>query len=241
VANPFVIGAGTSPTDHPPNVTGVYGPSPIKELLAVFRKMYPGKVRIGTIYNPAYPNTVSNLKDLKKALAADKNIALEEVTVANSNDVYQAALALSSKKIQAFVLINDLTVFNSFESVVRISKNSRIPIFTCDAERLKDGALVVYGFEYFVSGMQAARLIDRVVKGESPANIPFEKYKIVTYGINYDVAGELKITIPVSIQNEADASVKNGKLTKPPFILPLVNPSSQIADSIKKQTGGVKH
>ncbi len=220
VANPFVIGAGNTPVDHPPNITGVYGASPIKDLLRVFRQMYPGKVRIGTIYNPAYPNTVSNLKDLKKALNGDKEIILEEVTVAGSNDVYQAALALSSKKIKAFVLINDLTVFNSFESVVRVSKNNRIPIFSCDAERLQDGALIVYGFEYFVSGMQAAHLIDRVIRGENPAYIPFEKYKIVTYGVNYDVAMELSINIPESVQSGADASVKNGKLTKPPFILP---------------------
>jgi putative ABC transport system permease protein len=220
VANPFMIGAGTSPVNHPPNITGVYGPSPIGDLLAVFRQMYPGKVRIGTIYNPAYPNTVSNLRDLKKALEDDKEITLEEVTISGTNDVYHAALALSNKKICAFVLINDLTVFNSFESVVRISKNSKIPIFSCDAERLKDGALIVYGFEYFVSGMQAAHLIDRINKGESPAQIPFEKYKIVTYGVNYDVARELGISIPLSIQAAADASVKNGKLTKPPFILP---------------------
>jgi len=220
VANPFVIGAGNTPVDHPPNITGVYGASPINDLLGVFRQMYPGKVRIGTIYNPAYPNTVSNLKDLKKALKGDKGIILEEIAVAGSNDVYQAALALSSKKINAFVLINDITVFNSFESVVRISKNNRIPIFSCDAERLQDGALIVYGFEYFVSGMQAAHLIDRIIRGENPAHIPFEKYKIVTFGVNYDVARELGITIPESVQSESDASVKNGKLTKPPFILP---------------------
>ncbi len=220
VANPFAIGAGKSPIDHPGNITGVYGPSPIKELLAVFREMDPGKLKIGTIYNPAYPNTVSNLKDLKKALTAHQDVVLEEVTVSNSNDVYQAALALSSKEIAAFVLINDLTVFNSFESVVRISKNSKIPIFTCDAERLKDGALIVYGFEYFVSGMQAAHLMNRVIRGENPANIPFEKYKIVTYGVNYDVAGEMGIIIPSSVQSNADASVIKGKLTKPPFILP---------------------
>ncbi len=223
VANPFIIGACTSPIDHPPNVTGVYGPSPIKDLLAVFRQMFPGKVRIGTIYNPAYPNTVSNLKDLKRALNGDRNIELEEVTISNSNDVYQAALALSSKGINAFVLINDLTVFNSFESVVRISKNNRIPIFSCDAERLKDGAMIVYGFEYFVSGMQAAHLIHRIICGENPAHIPFEKYKIVTFGVNYDVARELGIPIPADIQSKADASVRNGKLTKPPFILPADN------------------
>ena len=231
VANPFAIGAGSSPTDHPPNITGVYGASPIKDLLAVFRKMYPGKVKIGTIYNPAYPNTVSNLKDLKTALSDDKEIMLEEVTVSNSNDVYQAALALSVKKIAAFVMINDLTVFNSFESVVRISKNSRIPIFTCDAERLKDGAMIVYGFEYFVSGMQAAHLINRIIHGESPAHIAFEKYKIVTYGVNYDVARELGLTIPQTIRAGADASVTDGKLVKPPFILPADDPELPASDS----------
>ncbi|MEI7500461.1 MAG: ABC transporter substrate binding protein [Bacteroidota bacterium] len=220
VANPFMIGVGTSPIDHPPNVTGVYGSSPIKNLLAVFRQMYPGKVRIGTIYNPAYPNTVSNLKDLKNELKKDKDVILEEVTISGSNDVYHAALALSNKEIKAFVLINDLTVFNSFESVVRISKNYKIPIFTCDAERLKDGALIVYGFEYFVSGMQAAHLIDRIIRGESPAYIPYEKYKITTFGVNYDVARELGLSIPAFVRTQADASVKNGKLTKPPFILP---------------------
>jgi len=220
VANPFMIGAGTSPINHPPNVTGIYGPSPIKDLLSIFRQMYHGKVRIGTIYNPAYPNTVSNLKDLKRAIGSDKDIVLEEVTISGSNDVYQAALALVNKNIKAFVLINDLTVFNSFESVVRVSKNSKIPIFTCDAERLKDGALVVYGFEYAVSGMQAAHLIDRIIHGESPAQIPFEKIKIVTYGVNYDVAKELGLSIPLSIQTASDAFMRNGKLTKPPFILP---------------------
>lgn len=214
VANPFIIGAGKSPTDHPPNVTGVYGSSPIGELLEVFRQMYPGKVKIGTIYNPAYPNSMSNLKDLKKALNGDPDITLAEVTISGSNDVYQAALALSSKKIDAFVLINDITVFNSFESVVRISRNNRTPIFTCDAEQLKNGALVVYGFEYFVSGMQAAHLIDRVIRGENTANIPFEKYKKVTFGVNYDVAKDLGIKIPSSIQAASDASVKDGVLTK---------------------------
>jgi ABC-type uncharacterized transport system substrate-binding protein len=176
--------------------------------------MYPGKVHIGTIYNPAYPNSMSNLKDLKKALNGDPDITLAEVTISGSNDVYQAALALSSKRIDAFVLINDITVFNSFESVVRISKNNRIPIFTCDAEQLKNGALIVYGYEYFVSGMQAAHLIDRVIRGENTANIPFEKYKIVTFGVNYDVAKDLGIKIPSSIQTASDASVKDGVLTK---------------------------
>jgi len=231
VANPFTIGAGVSPDNHPPNITGVYGSSPISELLAVFRKMYPGKVTIGTIYNPSYPNTVSNLKELKKALENDRFIHLEEATISGSNDVYQAALSIAGKEVDAFVLINDLTVFNSFESVVKISKNSRIPIFTCDAERLEDGALIVFGYEYFGSGMQAAHLVNRIIKGESPRNIPFEKYKMLTYGINYDVAGELGLSIPAAIRSAADASVKDGIVTRQALTLP---PDSLINNARKE-------
>lgn len=219
VANPFIIGGGTSPDDHPPNVTGVYGSSPVGELLDIFRLMYKGKVRIGTIYNPAYPNTVVNLGDLKKAVAADPEIELIEATISSSNEVYQAALSISARDVDAFMLINDITVFNAFESIVKVSKNSKIPIFSCDAERLKDGAMIVYGYEYHASGMQAAHLVDRILRGENPSNIPYQKFTFKIYGVNYDIARELNLTVPGSITSTADAWVKDGKLTKPPVVL----------------------
>ncbi|MFH1160079.1 MAG: ABC transporter substrate binding protein [bacterium] len=220
VANPFIIGAGKTESDHLPNVTGVYGTAPSMELLKIFVQLYPGKQKIGTIYNPAYPNTKVNLGDFLHALKSFPQIELEEVAVSGTSEVLQAAQSLASKNIKAFVLINDLTVFNSLESVVKVSRQRKIPIFTNDAERLNDGVLLVYGYEYYVSGMQAAHLVDRILKGESPASIPFEKYKIITYGVNYDVAKEFGISLPESIRKAAGASVINGKLIRPPLILP---------------------
>ncbi len=220
VADPFVIGAGTNDTSHMPNVTGVYGSAPSRELLEIFTTMYPGPRTIGTIYNPAYPNTKVNLNHFLDALKYFPNIKLEEVAVSGTNEVNQAAQALSSKDICAFVLINDLTVFNSLESVVKVSRQRKIPIFTNDAERLADGVLLVYGYEYYVSGLQAAHLVDRILKGENPSKIPFEKFKLTTYGINYDVAKQLGITFPESIKKAAEAKVINGKLTKPDYVLP---------------------
>jgi len=220
VANPFVIGAGKTETDHLPNVTGVYGSAPSKELLKIFSELYPGKQKVGTIYNPAYPNTKVNLDDFINALKSFPQIKLEEVAVSGTSEVLQAAQSLSSKNIKAFILINDLTVFNALEAVVKVSKQNKIPIFTNDAERLNDGVLLVYGYEYYVSGMQAAHLVDRILKGENPARIPFEKYKIITCGINYDIAKELGVIIPQSLRDSAGAKVINGKLIKQPLILP---------------------
>ena len=220
VANPFVIGAGKTETDHLPNVTGVYGTAPCKELLKIFSEIYPGEQKIGTIYNPAYPNTKVNLGDFTDALKSYPHIKLEEVAVSGTSEVLQAAHSLASKKVTAFILINDLTVFNSLEAVVKVSRQNKIPIFTNDAERLNDGVLLVYGYEYYVSGMQGARLVDRILNGEDPARIPFEKYKIITYGVNYDIAKELGVDIPQSIRDSAGAKVIDGKLIKPPLSLP---------------------
>lgn len=219
VANPFSIDAGVDQQHHLPNVTGVYGPAPVRELLGFLTQIFPGKIRIGTIYNPSFPNTKVNLGEFKKALLSFPAITLEEVAVAGTSEVYQAAQALGSKEIKAFFLINDLTVFNSLESVIKISRLKKIPVFSNDAERLKDGVLLVYGYEYYVSGMQAARLVDRILKGEKPAKIPFEIYKIITCGVNYDVAASLGISIPAGIRQQAKASVVDGKLNKPPLIL----------------------
>jgi putative ABC transport system permease protein len=220
VANPFAIQAGTSDTNHLPNVTGVYGSAPSRELLKIFMQIFPGKQKIGTIYNPAFPNTKVNLEGFLKALADFPQLKLEEVAVAGTSDVYQAAQSLAANHIKAFILINDLTVFNSLESVVRVSRSNKIPIFSNDAERLKDGVLLVYGYEYYVSGMQAARLVDRILKGEDPARIPFEKYKITSFGINYDVANEIGVRFPDSIRAAAGANVIHKKLNRAPLVLP---------------------
>ncbi len=214
VADPFSIDAGVDPEHHLPNVTGVYGSAPIRELLEIITEIYPGKIRIGTIYNPAFPNTKVNLRELKHVLRSFPNLTLDEVAVSGTNDVYQAAQSLAGKHIKAFCLINDLTVFNSLESVIKISRQKKIPVFSNDAERITDGVLLVYGYEYYVSGVQAAHLVNRILKGESPAKIPFEIYNSIVCGINDDVAKQMNIRFPEKIRNMANIIIQNGKMNR---------------------------
>jgi len=214
VADPFSIDAGVDPEHHLPNVTGVYGSAPIRELLELITEIHPGKIRIGTIYNPAFPNTKVNLGELKHALRSFPNLTLEEVAVSGTNDVYQAAQSLAGKNIKAFCLINDLTVFNSLESVIKISRQKKIPVFSNDAERINDGVLLVYGYEYYVSGVQAAHIVNRILKGESPAKIPFEIYSSIVCGINDDVAKQLNIHFPEKIRVRANIIIRNGKMIR---------------------------
>jgi putative ABC transport system permease protein len=217
VANPFIIGAGKSETEHLDNVTGVYGASPPDQLLKMVTEILPGKIRIGCIWDPSQVNTVYSLNLLKQAISMNKDVTFVGVTVTGSSEVYQAAASLAQKNIDAFVLTIDNIVFSAFESIVKVSEAKKIPIFISDIERLKDGALGACGYDYALSGIQAGRIVDRIIKGEKPARIPFEKYNKLTVGVNLDAAKKLGIAIPQNVIANANmiySSVKKNNMPK---------------------------
>ena len=201
VANPFIIGAGTSDDEHLPNVTGVYGWVPMDKTLQLTEEILGEQLRIGSIWDPAQANAVFNVEQLKKAVAAKPRHQFIGVTVYGSSEVYQAALSLINRDIDVFILPPDNIVYSAFESIVKVAAANDIPIFMSDVERLGDGALGTLGYDYTSSGIQAAHIVDRVLKGEDPAKIPFERYSNLTIGINLKVANAANIEIPDSVLN----------------------------------------
>ncbi|RJP28511.1 MAG: hypothetical protein C4527_11795 [Candidatus Omnitrophota bacterium] len=196
VANPFIIDAGKSDTDHLENVTGVYGAVPMSKTLDLVRDIFPGKIKIGAIWDPSHTNSVYNVEQLKEAAEADPDVTFLGVNISNSSEVYQAALSLVNKGLDIFVLAPDNIVYSAFESVVKAARPKKIPIFTSDVERLADGALAALGYDYTSSGQQTAHVVDRIIKGANPKDIPFEQYKKLTIGFNLETARELDVAIP---------------------------------------------
>ena len=213
VADPFILGAGNSDADHLANVTGVYGLATLGDLLKIAHRVLPGKITIGSLWDPSQLNAVRNLEVLKEAIGSYSDITFVGTTVTGSSEVYQGALSLVEKRIDAFVLIPDNIVFSAFESIVKAAREKKIPIFISDVERLKDGALLALGYDYSSSGIQGAHLVGRILNGENPKDIPFERYTMRTLGVNMDTARELGLTIPPEILAQADlvyGSANNG-------------------------------
>ncbi len=235
VADPFILGAGNSDTDHLANVTGVYGLATLGELLKAAHQVLPGKITIGSLWDPSQLNAIRNLEVLKEAVHSYSDITFVGTTVTGSSEVYQGALSLVEKRIDAFVLIPDNIVFSAFESVVKAAREKKIPIFISDVERLKDGALLALGYDYSSSGIQGAHLVVRILQGEDPKDIPFERYTVRTLGVNIDTARKLGVTIPPEILAQANlvygsenkGSGESGPVRAAPGSAPAAPPSSR--------------
>ena len=214
VANPFIIDAGRSDTDHLRNVTGVYGSVPMDTLLELVRHVLKGKIRIGSIWDAGQINAAFNVEQLKQAVLQDADAVFVGATVTSSSEVFQAAQSLAQQSVDLFALVPDNLVYSALDSVINVSESRHIPLFVTDVERLADGALCALGYDYTSSGIQTAHIVDRILKGEKPASIPFERYSRLTIGVNLKTARKMGISIPEELMNRATLTImEDGKIS----------------------------
>jgi putative ABC transport system substrate-binding protein len=79
-----------------------------------------------------------------------------------------------------------------------------IPSMFDGAFYLNNGGLASYGPSLFASGRQAARLVDKLIKGAHPSDIPVEVDNYFELVINLKVADALGLTIPPEVLYQAD-------------------------------------
>lgn len=238
VANPFIIGAGTNDLEHLPNVTGVYGWAPMDKTMSLVNDVLGDKLTIGTIWDTGQANSEFNVENLRKVLEDYPNIKLIESTVTASSEIQQATASLMNQKVDAVVLVPDNTVYSAFDAVLKSTNEKQIPVFISDVERIKDGALAALGYDYTSSGQSAAIICDRILKGENPKDIPFEKYTKLTYALNLDAAQQLKISFDNEVLYKANMFIGTKK-TKKKMKIGIVQFANEPNVEIAKQ--GILH
>jgi putative tryptophan/tyrosine transport system substrate-binding protein len=202
VYDPVAAGAGKNPTDHLPFVTGTSSFPPIDDTLAMIQKIVPKVKAVGTIYNPSEANSVKVISIGRDAFAK-AGIKLEEVTINSTSDVFPAAQSVSSRKIQALWVSGDNTALQAFDGVAKAAADAKLPLFINDAEFTDRGALMAVGIGWYRTGYISAKKLSQVLKGESPAKIPFENYVEKKLQLNQKVAKELGITFPEDVIKES--------------------------------------
>ena len=73
---------------------------------------------------------------------------------------------------------------------------------------LEQGGLASYAANYYEIGRQASRLVDKIIKGEKPADIPVEQPTRFELVINRRTARSLGLTIPPSILLKAERLIE---------------------------------
>jgi ABC-type uncharacterized transport system substrate-binding protein len=198
VADPFVAGAGKSDTNHLPNMTGVYTQGPYREMAELLRDHFPRIKRVGTLFCPAEANSVAN-KDVFAREAARCGLTVETVAANTPGDLPDAAMALCGRRIDAVVQIIDNLSAAGFPTIARAAAQARLPVFTCQGATVKQGATLALARDYYDAGRETALKAARIMRGESPAQIPFSPPTKVKKLVNLKKAGDNHLVIPPAL------------------------------------------
>jgi ABC-type uncharacterized transport system substrate-binding protein len=204
VFDPFALGVGTSDTDHPPNITGVYRPFPAEPFARLVRTVLPSAKTLGILYNTAEVQSEQNVRSLRAA--ADGNWKVEAVSVASAIEAVPATQALIARGAEAIV-VNGAVPVSAFAAIVTAADRARVPIFTHVGPLLRRGALATLDVNprFQADDGAAFRMIVQVMDGISPARIPYHRIGDTPIAINLEKARALGLTIPDAALGMADS------------------------------------
>jgi putative ABC transport system substrate-binding protein len=92
--------------------------------------------------------------------------------------------------------------------VLQVAESSRIPVYAADTDSVARGAAAALGFNYYDVGRQTARMVLRVLAGESPAVIPVQGVQITELHVNPAAALRMGFEIPAEVLAEATVVVR---------------------------------
>lgn len=204
VANPYIIGAGTSPSAHRPNVTGAEIPLPVDSAMVIAHVAFPAVKVWGTLFDPADPFAEFYLEEAKRGAAA-AGVKLITVACTAASDIGSGIQALKAQGARGVVQIPSVMIGGGFSAVVKSTRQAGIPLIATSTSF--KGAPISLGLSFYANGYDAGLLLIRVLRGEDPAKIPFQRANRRTLMIDLDAAREYGVTIPPEVMSRADSII----------------------------------
>ena len=161
--------------------------------LEIFKEMLPGITRVLFPYDKAEPFSVAQAKTYRDS-ARSLGITLIEKPVVTQSEAQATFDGIRRNEVHGIVVPRSLS-FNIPGLALEALSRQRIPTMFFGPWYVEHGGLASYGPDFYQSGRQAARLVDKILKGTHPREIPVEVNNKIEFVVNLKVATTLGIKI----------------------------------------------
>jgi putative ABC transport system substrate-binding protein len=143
-----------------------------------------------------------------KQSAPQLSIAINPIEISSADDLQHAFDEIKQSRLEALIVVSGSLTYGSSKLIADLALASGLPSCHGFKEAVAFGGLVSLGPDLVALGRQSARLVDKIIKGESPANIPVEQPSQYLMSINLKTAKSLGLTIPVALVARADEVIE---------------------------------
>jgi len=209
VSSPIEAGLVKSLARPGANITGLTNIASVLsgKRLEILKETLPKLSRIAVLWDPQNAGSSAQWKESEIA-AKELSLQIYSMEV-SSADKYESAFKGASTAGSAAlgVTLNPLAASNQ-KRVVELAAKNRLPAIYARDDFVNNGGLMSYGPSYAADGRDAARLVDKILKGAKPADLPVEQPTKFEFIVNLKTAKQIGLTIPPNVLARADKVIR---------------------------------
>ena len=191
------------------NATGLtnFGLELVGKRLEYLKEINPQLTKVAMIINPTNP--ISNFY-VEQSNAAGPKLGLicKPYNVGKLDDIERAFDAMVADRMEAVMFNAESLFYLGKRKIAELALARKLPCCGYVKEVLDVGVLISYGADQRLIARRTAYYVDRILKGEKPADMPVEQPTLFQLGINLTTAKALGLTIPPTMLASADEVIE---------------------------------
>jgi len=175
--------------------------------LELLKEIAPGIKRVAVLRDAALALGMGQLGAIQ-SVAPSFGVELRPVGVADANEIERGITAFARDPNGALILTVGPGAIRHREMIIGLAARHKLPAVYPYRFFAADGGLIAYGPDTIEPYRRAAGYVDRILKGEKPADLPVQaptKYELV---INIKSAKALGLTVPDTLLARADEVIE---------------------------------
>jgi putative ABC transport system substrate-binding protein len=175
--------------------------------LELIREAVPDLKRVAFLWNPNNPSLALQFRETEEA-ASKLGLELQSLRVVTLDEIKAAIGTASRAQAHAICATSDGVQTTNRSVIAKLSIEHRLPLMGEFKTVADAGALLSYGPTIDDLWRRAAEYVDRILRGENPAELPIQqpiKFELV---INLETAKALGVTVPPALLARADEVIE---------------------------------
>jgi putative ABC transport system substrate-binding protein len=191
------------------NITGfsLMTPDLDGKRLELLKEAFPKVARVAFLWEPGGTRGNLPLTDMEPAAKA-LGLKLLSLEVRNLDDFEGAFARAKREGAQALITTTGARINTQLRRVLDLAAKNRLPAIYHYSEFVEAGGLMSYAPDNTDLWRHAAELVDRILKGTKPGDIPVEQPKKFEFVINLKTAKQNGLTIPPNVLARADRVIR---------------------------------
>jgi putative ABC transport system substrate-binding protein len=175
--------------------------------LELLLEIAPGLKRVAIMVNPDTAPVSTYMPSFETAARSLKVVPIL-VPVHNNLEIETAINALGREPRGGLVVMPDLFTFANRALIILAVARNNVPAVYGISDFTRDGGLLAYGADLVDPWRRAASYVNRILRGEKPAELPVQLPTKIPMVVNLKTAKALGLTIPETLLATADEVIQ---------------------------------